>query len=365
MPSDSDEKKRSHRRTVKTVAHATWKVIKQTVNEFDIDEGFRLAAAIAFYGVLSLAPLVVVLAKLAGWIWGEEAARRALLMQVHDLVGTQGAEVARGILETASSASASWMPTWVSFLVLLVSASLIVVQFQKSLNVLWDVKPRKTGILPMLLNRLFGLVVLVLSSFLLAVTVLFSALMNFVLANVADAVTGPDWMWRVASSIVSIVALIPIFAALYKFIPNVRISWRDVGFGSSITAILFVLGKELITFYLGQSSTIELYGPAGSLFFLLIWFYYSAVIVFFGAEITQVRANRYGDSLEPDRHAVWADLKRRRMAAKAEKTEADETTLEEAEPNAATGSAATDNAATDNAATMRQASSRNESRRSG
>lgn len=297
--------------TVRSVSRATWKVLKQAINEFDEDEGFRLASAIAFYGVLSLAPLLVVLVKLGGWFWGQAAARQEILGQLHDMVGPQAAELAEGILEAANSATVSWIPGWVSFLILMVSASLIVVQFQKSLNVLWDVKPKKNTILSMILNRLFGLVVVVLASFLLAATVLLSASMNFVLSHVANSVTGPDWLWRVASSVISTIGLIPIFAVLYKYIPNVRISWRDVRFGAVLTAVLFVAGKELITFYLGQNSTIELYGPAGSLFFLLIWMYYSAVIVFFGAEITQVRANRYGDHLEPDKHAMWADRKTR------------------------------------------------------
>lgn len=306
--------------TVRSVSRATWKVLKQTVNEFDEDEGFRLASAMAFYGVLSLAPLLLVLVKLGGWVWGRATARQEAIQQLHDMVGPQAADLAEGILEAASSSPVSWVPGWLSFIILMVSASLIVVQFQKSLNVLWDVEQQSNSIWAMILNRLFGLVVVVIASFLLAMTVLLSAAMNFLLAHLASAITGPDWLWRVASAVVSTIVLAPIFAGLYKYIPNVRISWSDVRFGAILTSALFVIGKELITFYLGQNSTIELYGPAGSLFFVLIWLYYSAVIVFFGAEITQVRANRYGDQLEPDKHAEWADRKHARWAERQRRT---------------------------------------------
>jgi membrane protein len=280
-----------------------WSVLKETVHSFDDDDGLRQAAAFSFYGILATAPLLIVLVSVAGLVWGDSAARKEVVLQLHEVAGPQAAELASNILEGASEHATSGLSGLFSFAVFFISSSIVVVQFQKSMNAIWNVEQRENGIMGILRSRLFALGVVFFLSLLLIALVIATAFLSSLLSYFQEISVIPDWVFPLAPALLSTVLFVPIFAVLYKVVPNVRIAWSDVWFGAIVTSVLFAIGKELIAFYLTRSTTTELYGAASSLIFLLIWLYYSSIIVFFGAELTQVRARRFGDQIRPDRHS--------------------------------------------------------------
>jgi membrane protein len=283
-----------------------WSILRQAVQQLLQDRAFELAAALAFYSTISLAPLVTVILSVATFLYGAEAVRGELMHQVEYLLGSQGAEVVQTILANAKEAGSGVFATF-SLLTLLISASAVFIQLQSALNNIWQVAPRpdlswkytiRLRLLSMALvvgGGIFLILLVILSSILAAVG-------NFV-ANVSPSLQSS---WGLVDLVFSIGVLTFLFAMIFKILPDAVIGWRDVWLGAFTTAILFAIGKLAIGLYLGKSAPGSVYGAAGSLVVLLLWMYYSAVIVFFGAELTQVYARRLGKPIQPASHAYRA-----------------------------------------------------------
>jgi len=253
----------------------------------------RLAASLAYYAILSLAPLVIVVIGIAGVVFGAEAARQGLLTQIKGLVGSEGAQMVGTMISHASSPRSDVVTGLVGLLTLLFGASGVFVELHESLNKVWEVRSKPgQGFWAMLRERFlsFGMVLVI--GFLLLVSLLLSAALAGIGKLFGHGL--PALVLQGIDFIMSVVVITLLFAAIYRFLPSERLPWGDLWVGSFGTSILFVVGKFLLGFYLGRANVGSAYGAAGSLIVLLVWIYYAAQLFFFGAEFTQSYARKHG-----------------------------------------------------------------------
>ena len=290
-----------------------WALLRQTYADWSEDRAARLAAALAYYTTFSIAPLLVVLIAIAGLLFGTEAVRGELDDQIRGLLGADAAKAVQDMVQSASTHESSGIVATVfSVVALLLGATGVFAELQDSLNTIWDVQPRPgRGWRGMISDRLLSFGMLLAIAFLLAVSLVVSATIAGIGAFVGGLVGALEPVWHFADAVVSIGILTLLFAAIFKWLPDVEIAWRDVWIGAAATSVLFTIGKVLLGLYLGRSSTVSVYGAAGSLVVLLIWVYYSAQILFFGAELTQVYANQHGTRVRPSPNAEPAPEARR------------------------------------------------------
>lgn len=283
----------------------TWRVLKETFQEWQLDKASQLAAALAYYTVFSLAPLLILVIAIAGTVFGTDAARAELTSQVRGLVGPSGADVITSALENASQPGQGQgaIASAISVVVLIFGASGVFAELQNSLNTIWNVEPKPNqGVGYFVQKRLLSFSMILVIGFLLLVSLVVSTALSGFGGYLDQWLAGLGWVLNFTISIAVITAL---FAAIFKYLPDAHIAWKDVIVGGFITALLFTVGKYLLGLYLGNSSFSSTYGAAGSLVVLLAWVYYSAQILFFGAEFTQVYARRFGSQITPDKHAVF------------------------------------------------------------
>lgn len=284
-----------------------WRLLKESFQEWNQDKASRLAAALAYYTVFSLSPLLVLVLAIASLFFDQAAVRDQILAQAQNLMGQQGAEFIQSALENNSQpgSNSGLIATVVSVVLLLVGASGVFAQLQDALNTVWNVEERPDeGIMAVVRKRILSFGMILAIGFLLLVSLVVSALVAGLSQNLGQSVPGMEVVVQVVNFILSFAITTLLFALIYKYLPDVEIDWQDVWFGAAVTALLFSFGKLLIGLYLGQSSFASSYGAAGSVIIVLFWVFYSTQILFFGAEITQVFSRRFGSRINPDRHAV-------------------------------------------------------------
>ncbi|MBC8075580.1 MAG: YihY/virulence factor BrkB family protein, partial [Chloroflexales bacterium] len=275
-----------------------WEIIKETFSEWSADNAPRLGAALAFYTMLSLAPLLVLAISIAGLVFGEEAARGQLVGQFQGLVGKEGAEAVQTMIQNANKPATGIVASIIGIATLLFSASGVFGELQASLNEIWDIKPKPSkGILDTIKQRFFSFSLVLGTGFLLLVSLGLSALLAGLYSVIEGIFPGLGIIGTILNFLISFGVTTLLFAAIYKLLPDADIAWKDVFIGAAATSLLFSLGRFLIGLYLGQASVGSAYGAAGTLVVLLIWIYYSAQILFMGAEFTQVYANRLGSRI--------------------------------------------------------------------
>jgi membrane protein len=282
-----------------------WHVTLRASHDWWNDNCLRLAASLAYYTALSLAPLVLLIVGVIGLVLDRQQVGSQLSAQLEGLIGPAGRELVTSIL-AATSPQGGTLATLIGLGTLLIGATAVFGELQATLNLIWEVRPAPThgvwaGIWAVLRERLFSLALVLALAFLLLVSLVISA----ALAGAAAWLQGPEQalLSRLLELAVSLLVLTFVFALLYMYVPDAEIGWRDVWLGGLITAVLFTLGKTAIGFYLGQASVGSAYGAAGSLVVLLVWVYYSALIMFFGAEFTHAWATRQG-AVTPQPHAI-------------------------------------------------------------
>jgi len=276
----------------RSAAASAWHLARQTALEWWRDDAPRLGAALAYYTVFSIAPVLVISVALAGFFFGEEAARGHVVDQLRGLMGADGASVVQSAIERASLRGGAGLgATALSVLTLLLGASGAFGQLQYALNRIWNVEGKTGGgVLRAARERFLSFSMVLLIGFLLLVSLVVSAL----LAMLDEFVSGRmEWlqpMLALVNLVVSLGVVTVLFAMMFKTLPDADVRWSDVWIGATVTALLFVVGKAAIGLYLGNSSVASVYGAAGSLVVVLLWVYYSAQILFLGAEFTQVFA---------------------------------------------------------------------------
>lgn len=283
-----------------------WPLLREAAKEWSADNAPRLGAALAYYTIFSLAPLLVIVLFVIGSIWAEQAvsAQAEIVGQMRALAGPEGAALIRTMLENTRPEQGGVIATVLSVVALLFGATGVFSQLQSALNTVWDVRAAGRGLKGFAMKRLLSFGVVLVIGFLLLVSLVVSALLSALDAYVAGLTPAASFLYQAANVVVSLGVITLLFAFIYRYLPDVEIAWRDVWVGAGITALLFTLGKLGIGLYLGNSSTASTYGAAGALAVLMIWVYYSAQILFFGAEITQVYARRHGSRIRPADYAV-------------------------------------------------------------
>jgi membrane protein len=285
-----------------------WAIVKETGAGWDDDNVSSLAAGLAYYTLLSLAPLLVIAIAVAGIVFGEDAARHRIADELGAVVGAEAARAIQEVVKGARAPEAGVISTVIGVVVLFLGASGVFGELQMSMNTVWNVKPKPSrGVLGIVKDRFFSFTMVLGVAFLLLVSTILSAALAGVGSTLGAALPGGEAMWQLVNLVLSLAMATVLFALIFKIVPDAKIAWKDVWVGAAVTALLFTLGKSLIGLYLGKSSVSSSYGAAGSLVVLVIWVYYSAQILLLGAEFTQVYAQHFGSRVEPSDNAVPAD----------------------------------------------------------
>ncbi len=280
-------------------------LLRETFREWREDGATRLAAALAYYTTFSLAPLLVLIIAIAGLAGGREAAQTQTMAQVEDLLGAEGREFVQEMIESASQPETGLLATFIGAVTLLFGALGVFGELQNSLNTIWEVKPKPAenwldGVKRFVLRRLLSFTMVLGIGFLLLASLVVSAALSALGEYIGSRWPMADFSLGLINFTISFLVITLLFAMIFKFLPEIKIPWKDVWLGAAVTSAFFSLGKFLIGLYLGRSEVGNTFGAAGSLAILLIWIYYSAQILFFGAEFTQVYSNRYGSKIVPD-----------------------------------------------------------------
>ncbi|HET6572233.1 MAG TPA: YihY/virulence factor BrkB family protein [Fimbriiglobus sp.] len=276
---------------------SAWQLARETWSEFSDDNAFRLAAALSYYTALALAPLLLVVIAIAGMIFGEQAARGEVVAQIKDLVGNQGAEAVQTMLARSQPGEGGITSLVIGVVILVVGATGVFTALQDALNTVWDVDPKKSssgGLWGMLKDRLLSFAMVCGLAFLLLVSLAASALMSGLSAALREWLPESVGLLWVGDVLLTVVLTYLLFVMIFKVLPDVSVSWTDVWIGAGITTLLFMVGKYAIGLYLGRVAVGNPFGAAGSFVVLLTWFYYSSLILIFGAEFTHVYATRHG-----------------------------------------------------------------------
>ena len=287
-------------------AQAAWELIKEAFTDWNEDKAPRLAAALSYYALFAIAPLLVIVIAIAGLFFGQEAASGAIAGQIQGLVGEQSAQAIQEMVANAgASRSGGIIATIIGIVTLLFGALGVFGQLQDALNTIWEVQPKPDrGWLEMIKERLTPFTMVLGIAFLLLISLVISAALAAIGKFFGGIFPGFALIGQIINFVVSFGVITLLFAMIYKYLPDAKIAWNDVWIGAAATALLFTIGRLLLGLYLGRSSTASAYGAAGSLVIVLLWVYYSAQILFMGAEFTQVYAKKYGTQIEPAENAI-------------------------------------------------------------
>ena len=295
-------------------------LLKSAAKEWSRDKCPQLGAALAYYTIFSLAPLVLVLLGVFGFIYGSnEQARQKILDQLSYLVDPSGVKVFQDIANSAAEPKAGILATAIGILIALFGASGIFGQLQDALNTIWAVKPKPgQGIWGFIRARFLSFAMVGGVCFLLLVSLTVEGLLKGLHSYLQSVFPGGHYLGLAIFYVFDLGIIVLLFAMLFRYLPDAKIAWRDVWIGAALTAILFVIGKFLLSLYLGSGAAGSAYGAASSLITLLLWIFYSAQILLFGAEFTKVYANIYGSHVEPEEHAVKVERKEIEVPLKEE-----------------------------------------------
>ncbi|HKO51686.1 MAG TPA: YihY/virulence factor BrkB family protein [Polyangiaceae bacterium] len=282
-----------------------WQILKETGTAWDEDNVTRLAAALAYYTLLSIAPLIILAVAVTGLAFGQDAAREHIADELSSVVGSGAATAIESIAKNAHTPGSGAVSIAVGLLVLLFGASGVFGELQAALNTVWDVAPKPgRGIWGIIKDRFFSFTLVVGVAFLLLVSLVVSAGLTWMGQVFEQSLPGGALVWQVLNFCISLGVVTALFALMFKTLPDAHIQWRDVWVGAAVTAGLFTLGKFGLGIYLGSAAVGSAYGAAGSIIALVIWVYYSAQVLLVGAEFTEVYARRYGSRITPDEQAV-------------------------------------------------------------
>lgn len=268
-------------------------------------EASTMGAAVAFYCIFAIAPLFILVLALAGAVFGHQSAQHELFGELQKLIGANGSQSIQSILNAANRPRASMFAAVIGFAALFIGASSVFIQLQQSLNAIWGVRVKSSGVRTFVVQRLLSFAALLGIGFLLLISLVVSAVLDAAGTWMSGVLPLHQFIWQVFNFVFSFGIVTLLFALIFKVLPDVIIAWRDVWIGAAVTALLFTIGKFLIGDYLGRSSVSSAYGAAGSFVVVLLWVYYSTQILLLGAASVRVYANRYGSHIRPSPHAEF------------------------------------------------------------
>ncbi|WP_205504260.1 YihY/virulence factor BrkB family protein [Rufibacter psychrotolerans] len=283
-----------------------WGITKEVFGDFLDNNSFQKGAALAYYTIFALPPILIIIINTAGAIFGREAVRGQVYSQLRELLGRKGASDIQEMVENINHAADFTFATVIGVITLLIGATGVFVSLQESLNQIWGVKPKpRNEYLKLLWDRLLSFAMILAIVFLLLVSLVIHtavvAITSYLTNRIDESILQ---LTQLANLVGSTGVVMFLFALIYKFLPDAKIRWGDVWVGSLVTALLFTLGKSIIGFYLGNSNFASIYGAAGSVIVVLTWVFYTSQIVFLGAQFTLVYARRYGTDIYPSDYAV-------------------------------------------------------------
>jgi membrane protein len=282
-----------------------WQLLKATVAQWLEDQPFQLSSSLSYYTLFSLAPLLIIIIGIAGFAFGRQAAQQEIVGTIQGMIGQQSAEAVQGMIQNAGSQPKTGIiATGIGIVTLILGAGGVVGQLQTSLNTIWGVAPKPgQGVFGFLRQRFISFAMVSGIGFLLLVSLVVTAVVSSLTQWIGTFFGGAEVIAHAIDLIASFVLTTALFGMIYKFLPDISIKWRDVWIGAALTSMLFTIGKFLIGLYLGQSAISSTYGAAGSIIAVLLWVYYSSLIFFLGAEVTQVYATQYGSGVVPRENA--------------------------------------------------------------
>jgi membrane protein len=283
-----------------------WQVLKNTFSGFSDDKVTKLSASLAYYTVFAMAPLLIIIISLSGIFLGQKAVEGKIYGQLAGFIGSDTAIQLQEMIKNASLAGKSKIAAIIGGITLLVGATTVFAEIQDSINMIWGLKPKpKRGWVKMLKNRFLSFSVIVSLGFLLLVSLSITTLIDSFSGSLRAHFPGVAVIiFYIINLAITLLVITSIFGVIFKVLPDAKIKWKDVLSGAITTAILFMIGKFAISFYISKSNVGSTYGAAGSLVILLLWVYYSAIILYFGAEFTKAFAIKYGSEIHPDEYAV-------------------------------------------------------------
>ncbi len=310
-----------------------WRLIKAALADWDRDNVQRLSAALAFYTLFSLAPLLIILIAIAGAVFGRSAAEAEIVHQMGRQMGPQAARTIQAIISNASQAgSQGTLAVVLGSIALAAGATAVFSELQDALNIIWDVQPRPgSSIRRMLWRRFVSFLIVIATGVLLIGSLVLSAVISWGSAYAAAWFHTSPAFWEALNFLASFGATVGVLTVVYHWLPDVKVEWKGALVGALVSAMLFTIGKSLLGLYLGRNGLASAYGAAGSLVIILFWIYYSTQIIFLGAEFAEVWVNEYGSGVEPEAGAVLLHQKGRveKGRKKRERRKHEEQTPEE------------------------------------
>lgn len=280
-------------------------LFKTTFKEWNAKDPFRQSAIIAYYAIFSIPGLLVLIIAIAGYFFGHDTVNNNLIVQISETIGKESALQIKDMLEKSTKAKST---TWGSILgatILLVGATGVFVELQKTLNLIWNVKPKvQNGYWIILKARLFSFGLILAIAFLLTISLVISTAL-VAMSSWIKVDTSPIMIsvMEVLNFIISLLVISLLFAMIFKILPDAKIKWNHVWLGSLVTGVLFTIGKTALSYYFGKAEPASVYGAAGSIILILLWVSYSSMILFFGAEFTAAYAKKYSGIVPPEDHA--------------------------------------------------------------
>lgn len=282
-----------------------WQLLKVAAADWSDDNAPRLGAALAYYTIFSLAPTLVIAVAVAAFVFGEKAVSSQLAAQLEGFVGKNGAEAIQSMIVAANQPKSGIMASVLGVAALLFGATGVFIQMKDALNTIFEVQPKPgIGYMTMIKDRVLSFALVLVIGFMLMVTLVVSAVLAAFTKFLGDVLSGPDFIAHGLDLVTSVGVCTFLFALIFKYLPDIKIAWKDVWLGSAVTAVLFTVGKYAIGMYLGMAAVGSAYGAAGSLIVILVWAYYSSQILFFGAELTQAYARLWGSQILPADNAI-------------------------------------------------------------
>jgi membrane protein len=284
-----------------------WNVFKRAGTEFIQDNGMKLSASLSYYTIFSMGPILIIIISLAGIFWGREAVQGKIYGEINGLVGNSAALQIQEIIQNIEKSQLGTSGALIGFAVLLVGATGVFTEMQDSINYIWSIRAKpKRGFVKLIINRLISFSLLIGLGFLLMVSLIINAVLDLLHEKMEHYFSDLSVYIFQGLNLLSILAVITcLFAIIFKVLPDATIRWRDSFVGAGFTSLLFLIGKSLISFYVANSSIGVTYGTAASIIILLLWVYYTSIILFYGAEFTKVYTLNHGSGIIPDDTAVF------------------------------------------------------------
>jgi membrane protein len=290
----------------KEVALISWKLLKKTYQEFDDDNAIKLSASLSYYTIFSLPPLLIIIMSIFSVFFGKEAVTGRFFGQINGMVGNEAALQIQETIKNIELSNSNAFAAVFGGILLLIGASGVFAEIQSSINYIWGLKAKPDkGLMKFIKNRLMSFSMIASVGFLLMVSLMVNTVMDVI--NTRLMIYFPDttiYLFYVLNILILFATTTMLFSIIFKTLPDGDIAWKDALIGSSFTSFFFMFGKFAIGFYLGSSTVATVYGAAGSVIIILIWVYYSAIILYFGAEFTKVYANEHGNKIIPNAYAV-------------------------------------------------------------